>query len=169
MMIPLRDPILTFARVKGQNGYVRELRAILDFNSPFSVMLSRDGVSLGYAEAAFRARDWQKTHPSKVPYFLDFRGIERSILLEIAEVSLGELVARDVKTIVLELDLPRMVPIDLILGRSFLDNFKLTLDSERGYLSLVERASPKSGPLVRAVDAHETHPSQVMTPGERTR
>lgn len=136
MRFALKDPMLVFARVKGPNGSVRELRSVLDLNSPFCVILSKDGVNLGHIEAAFRPRDWQKSHPQKVPYMLDFRGIERSILVKLSEVSIGNLVARGVDAIVLELDLQRMFPFELILGRTFLNNFKLTFDGKRGFLSL---------------------------------
>ena len=137
MKFPLKEPMFVFARMKGPNGIVREVRSILDFNSPFCVILSKDGVTLGYPEAAMRPRDWPKSHPDKVPYLLDFRGIERTILVKLPEVSLGRLVARDVDAIVIELDLHRMLPIDLILGHSFLKNFKVTLDARKGFLSLV--------------------------------
>ena len=124
--------------MKGENGVVREVRAILDFNSPYCVMLSRDGLALGRSEAVLRPLDWQKTHPDKVPFILDFRGIERSILIKVPEISLGPLVARDVDAIVIDLDFQRLLPIDLILGRSFLANFRLVLDGAKGYLSLTE-------------------------------
>ncbi len=143
MKLLLADPMYVFARVKGPNGVVRELRAILDFNTPFCVMLSKDGVNLGYPEAALRPRDWEKSHPDRVPYIYDFRGIERSILVKLPEISLGRLTAKEVEAIVIELDLPRMLPVDLVLGRSFLTNFKLTLDWTKGYLTLAE-PSPRA-------------------------
>lgn len=136
MKFALKDPMLVYARVKGPNGKVRELSSILDFNSPYCVIFSKDAVSIGYPEAAVRPRDWQKTHPDRVPYVLDIRGIERSVMVTLSEVSLGRLVARNVSTIVLELDIPRMLPFDLILGRTFLKNFKLTLNVKAGSLSL---------------------------------
>ena len=136
MRFALKEPMLVFARAKGPNGVVQELRALLDFNSPYCVMLSKDGLKLGYMEAAIRPRDWEKTHPDKVPYVLDFRGIERSVLVKLPEISIGKLVAKDVETIVIELDIPRMLPLDLILGRPFLRNFRLTFDARKGYLSL---------------------------------
>ncbi len=137
MKLALKDPMVVFARAKGQNGAVREVRSVLDFNSPYCVIFSKDALRLGYPEAAMRPRDWQKTHPDKVPYVLDFRGIERTILVSLAEVSLGSLVATNVDAIVIESDLGRMLPVDLILGRSFLNSFKLTVDARKGYLSLV--------------------------------
>jgi len=136
MRFPLKDPMLVYARVRGPNGKVREFGSVLDFNSPYCVIPPRHAVNLGCIEAAFRPRDWQKSHPTKVPYVVDLRGIERSILLKVPEVSIGELVAKDVGTVVLELEVPRMLPFDLVLGRTFLDNFKLALDAKAGFLSL---------------------------------
>jgi hypothetical protein len=135
----LKDPMYVFARVSGRNGAVRELRSILDFNSPYCVLLSKDGLCLGYQEAALRPRDWQKSHPEKSPEVLNFRGLERTIQVDLAEVALGKLVAKDVGAVVLELDLYRLLPFEMILGRTFLDNFVLTLDAGRGYISLRER------------------------------
>lgn len=136
MKFPLKDPMLVYARVKGPNGKVRELSSVLDFNSPYCVIPPKHAVNLGFIEAAFRPRDWQKSHSSKVPYLLDLRGIERSILVDLPQVSIGELVAKDVGTVVLELETPRMLPFDLVLGRTFLDGFELTLNSKEGFLSL---------------------------------
>jgi hypothetical protein len=116
---------------------VRELSAVLDFNSPYCVFLvPRHAVNLGFVETAFRPRDWQKSHPGSVPYLLDLRGIERSILIRVPEVSLGKLVAKSIDAVVLELGVPRMLPFDLILGRSFLQDFRLTVDAKAGFLSL---------------------------------
>lgn len=146
MKFALKDPMTVFARAKGMNGAVRELKAVMDFNWPYCVISSKDGMALGYLEAALRARDWEKTHPDKVPYVQNFRGIERSILVNLPEVHLGNLVARDVGAIMLDMDLPLRVPIEMILGRSFLDNFKFTVDGRRGYISLSTQRSRRVKP-----------------------
>lgn len=138
MRFELKEPMTVFAKVKGPKGAVRELRAVLDFNIPFCIMFSRDLVKLGYPEAALRPKDWQRAHPMQVPYVLSFRGIERSILVKASEISVGNLTAKEVETIVIDLDLPRLVPVDLYLGRSFLNNFTLTVDGPAGFLSLVK-------------------------------
>ena len=139
MRIPLENPTFVFARVKGRNGAFRDLRAVLDFNAPYCLLFSKDGLSLGYTEAVLRPRDWQKNNPQLAPVVLNFRGLERSILLGLEEVSLGSLVARNVGAVVLELELYRLLPMEMILGRSFLDNFILTVDAGKGYISLRER------------------------------
>lgn len=136
MKFPLKDPMIVFARVKGLNGKVREFSSVLDFNSPYCVIPPKHAVNTGYVEAAFRPRDWQKSHPNNVPYLIDLRGIERSILVKLSEVSIGELVAKDVGAVILELETPRMLPVDMVLGRTFLERFELTLDAKKGFLSL---------------------------------
>jgi hypothetical protein len=137
MRFALKDPMLVFARVKGPNGRTRELRSVLDFNSPCCLIFPKDALRLGYPEAVIRPRDWQKTHPDRVVYFLDFRGIERTVLMKMSKISLGDLEATNVETGVYEVPLPHLLPFDLILGRSFLQNFKIRIDSEKGYISLV--------------------------------
>ena len=135
--------MFVFARLKGQNGVVRELRSVMDFNSPYCVIFSRDGLALGHLEAVLRPGDWRKVHPEKVPYMFGFRNLERAILLNISEVSLGRLVAKDVGAVILELDLPLRLPVEMILGRTFLDHFKMTYDATRGIVSL-DPARPKA-------------------------
>ena len=79
------------------------------------------------------------------PGILNFSRIERSIQVDLPEISLGNLVAKNVGAVILELDLYRLLPVELILGRSFLDNFILALDAGNGRLSLRERRpNPRS-------------------------
>lgn len=138
MRLPLKEPMILMSRVQGPGGAVtRELSSVLDPNFAYSVIFSRDAIDLGYPEAALRPKEFEKSHPERVPYILEFRGIERSVMVRLAKVSIGKLVARDVDALVTELDLARMMPVDLILGRTFLKNFKLTVDARKGYLSLV--------------------------------
>ncbi len=128
--------MLAISRVRGNNGTVRELSSIIDFNSEYCAIFSRDALALGYSEAAYRPKQWQKIHPDRAPYIVDFRGMERSVLLTLNEVSLGRMAARNVDAVIAELDLPRMVPFDLILGRTFLKHFKISIDTARGLLSI---------------------------------
>jgi hypothetical protein len=136
--------MILMSRVEGPDGVVtRELSTILDPNFAYSVIFSKDAIDLGYREAAFRPKEFEKTHPESVPWVLEFRGIERTVKVRLAKVSVGRLVARDVDALIMELDLARMIPVDLILGRTFLKNFKMTTDIKAGYLSLSE--SRKAG------------------------
>lgn len=136
MKLTLRDSMTFFSRVKGRNGVVRELGSILDFNSEYCMILSRDALALGYNEAGIRSKQWQKVHPDMARYVLDFRGIERGVLLTLNEVSLGTMVAKDVETVLVDLDLPRAAPFDLVLGRSFLKHFRFEFDIKKGTLTV---------------------------------
>lgn len=62
-----------------------------------------------------------------------------TILVDLKEVSVGNLAAKNVAAVVLEYDLPPMVPVDMILGQTFLKNFKLKVDSKSCTLSLSRR------------------------------
>ncbi len=136
MKFELREPMTVFAKLKGPKGAVRELRALMDFNTSFCQMFTKDALQLGFTEGVLRPRDWQRIHPTQVPYIFGFRGIERGILMKMPEISVGRLTARDVDAMVTDLDLPRLLPVELILGRSFLDNFRLTVDGPEGTISL---------------------------------
>ncbi|MDG7001455.1 MAG: hypothetical protein JRN15_20350 [Nitrososphaerota archaeon] len=136
MKLLLKDPMIVFARVKGKNGRVRELSALLDYNSHFSWMLRKDAVDVGYPEAINRPEDYEAVAARRTPHIISGRGLELGILVKIDEVSIGNLVAKNVDAITLKLDFPMMLPIDLILGRNFLENFTLTVNSKEGYLLL---------------------------------
>ena len=148
--------MILMSRVEGPDGMAtRELSAILDPNFAYSVIFSKDAIDLGYPEAAFRPKEFEKTHPERALWVHEFRGVGRSVMVKLAKVSIGKLVARDVDALLFEtqiqysvhesgrLVLARMIPVDLILGRTFLKNFKLTTDIKAGYMSL--SASGKAG------------------------
>lgn len=128
--------MILVSRVKGLNGNVRELGAILDFNSEYCAIFAKDGVALGYTDAAVPPKVWRKTHEDKVPFIVDFRGIERATIFTLAEISLGQFTAKNVETAIIELDIPTAAPFDLILGRSFLKNFRVEVDMKQGCLNL---------------------------------
>ena len=128
--------MILFARVKGKNGKVRELSTLLDFNSHYSWMLRKDGVDLGYPEVINRPEDYESVAMRRTPHVLSGRGLEQGILAQLNEVSIGILTVKNVEAIALKLDIPLMLPIDLILGRNFLNNFKLVVDPIAGSLTL---------------------------------
>ena len=136
MRFPLRYPMLVSTRIKGKNGRVRELSAVVDFNAPYCVVLAPDAVDLGYPEAANLHTSEMRIHPERVPWFTSMRGIDRGILVTLREVSLGSLTARDVDAAVLELEHPRFITFDMILGRTFLKDFRVAFDMKKGYLSV---------------------------------
>ena len=137
MRFALKDPMLVTIRVEGKFGAVRELSAVVDFNSPFCTVLSQDAIDLGYPEGGNKHNERERTHPEETPRFTSMRGIDRGIQLKLHKVSVGGLVARNVDSVVLELEHPRHITFDFVLGRSFLKHFKLTVDVNKGYLSLV--------------------------------
>ena len=65
------------------------------------------------------------------------RGIERGIKVTLRKVSVGRLVATDVDALVLEMQPTRLGTFEVILGVTFLKNFRLTVDMKNGYLSLL--------------------------------
>lgn len=136
MRFALKNPMVVSSRVKGPSGFVRELSSLIDFNSEYCVISAWDARALGYSEGASRPGDWRRSYPDRVSMLLDFRGIERGTLVTLDEVSVGALKAEKVDSVIVELEIPRAAPFDLILGRSFLKDFKLELDMKGGYLSL---------------------------------
>jgi hypothetical protein len=137
MKFDLKDPMLVSARVEGVGGAVRELSSVIDFNSHYCVILNQDAVDLGYPNAANKHPDEERLHPETVHRFTSMRGIDRGIEVKLRKISLGGLVARNVSAVVLELEHPRHIMFDFVLGRTFLKNFKLTVDVKKGYVSLV--------------------------------
>lgn len=131
--------MILFSRVRGINGSVRELSSIIDFNSEYSVISSGDAIALGFNEGSVQPKYWRKSHPDKVPYILDIRGIERANIFTLPEVSLGLVTATNVDVAIIELGIPRAAPFDMILGRSFLKNFKFSVDMIKGYMTLVQQ------------------------------
>lgn len=142
--------MLVTSRVLGRNGNVREVSSMIDFNSEYCAIFSKDAVALGYNEAAIPPKVWQKSHPDKVPLILDFRGIERATIIPLARVSLGGHAVNDVESAIMEMDLPIMVPFDMVLGRSFLKNFKVGLDMKKGYIDIEPQSQkPRKGPSAK--------------------
>lgn len=138
MKFVLKEPMLVSARVEGNKGTVRELSCVLDFNSPYCTILGVDAITLGFPHAANPPQDEERVRPGNVTRFTEMRGIERGIKVRLPKVSIGNLVARDVDAVVLELEHPRHITFDFVLGRTFLKNFKLTVDVGKGYLSIVQ-------------------------------
>lgn len=136
MKFKIKDPMLVMARIKGKTNRVREVTAILDFNNSMSWMIRLDAIHLGYSEAANRPEDYKTIADANVPEVLTIRSLELGIALNLAEVSIGDLSAKNVRAFILPVDIPRLIPVDLVLGRSFLNNFKMVFDPKAGYLTL---------------------------------
>jgi len=136
MIFKLKDPMILFARVRGKNGKIRELSTLLDFNAHYSWILRKDAVDLGYPQVINRPEDYESVAMQKTPHVLSGRGLEQGILAQLNEVSIGGITVKNVDAIALKLDIPLMLPIDLILGRNFLNNFKLNVDPAASTLAL---------------------------------
>ena len=136
LTFPVKDPMRVVCRIEGQNNHARELTASLDFNSTHCLMFAHDAIYLGYSDVANRAREWRGLFPEKAPYLISFRGVERAILIRLKQVSLGPLAAEDVTAVCLEAEPSLLLPYDVVLGRSFLDKFKVTYDGKTKSLSI---------------------------------
>ncbi|RJO60576.1 MAG: hypothetical protein C4542_08825 [Dehalococcoidia bacterium] len=135
MMISADKPIVFFVRVKGPKG-IREFRAVLDTGSTDCLVPLQDARALGYA-AYFEPTTKEGTGTTGISKTDIFETDE--IVLE--EVSVGGLVARDVKAMTYEL--PRWSGIEGVLGLSFLRHFNTRINFEEGYLD-IEPISEKS-------------------------
>ena len=136
MKFPLKDPMLVTARIEGQRGIVRELTSVFDFNSPYCTILGQDAIDIGYPKGANRPSDEERDHPEDTPRFCTVSGIQRGMKITLPKVSVGPLVAKNVEAVFLELEHPRFLTFDFRLGRTFLKNFKMTVDSKRRSLTL---------------------------------
>ena len=136
MTFPFKDPMLVVCRIEGSNNHARELTALLDFNATYTLMYAHDAIYLGYSDVANRAREWREIFPKKTPYILSFRGVERGIMVNLKRVSIGGLAAEDVTAVSLESEPSLLLPYDVVLGRSFLDKFKVTYDGRAKSLSI---------------------------------
>lgn len=128
-------PISLFIRIKGDKG-TRELRAILDTGSQYCVIPMIDAMQIGYNDAYFCPGDEPDVGTLTVTQGCMIEAKE--IVLE--EVSIGDLVTKEVKTFCYEL--PRPSGLEAVLGLSFLKHFKTTIDYNKGFLTL---EPPESG------------------------
>lgn len=128
--------MVVMARVEGKAGVVRELPAAIDFNYVYCTVLRQDALDLGYPQGANKHTDEQQLHPERTPWFASLRGIDRGIMVTFPSISVGPVVAKDVDAVILEMEHPRQVVVDMILGRSFLKHCKLSVDFRKGSLSL---------------------------------
>jgi predicted aspartyl protease len=122
------EPIVFFIRIKGPKG-IREFRAILDTGSTYCAIPLQDARELGY-DAYYD--DFSKT--GEATKGISKMGILETDELELEEVIVADLVARNVKA--LTWDLPKFTGIEAVLGMSFLCHFNTCLDFKQGYLTI---------------------------------
>jgi predicted aspartyl protease len=126
--IMAEEPIIFFVRVKGPQGE-REMRAVLDTGSVYSMIPVQDARQLGY-DAYF---DRMSMPDCGTPAVTKSDIIETDSI-ELEEVRVGNLVATNVKA--LTWDMPRLAGVEAILGLSFLKNFMTTLDYANNQLTI---------------------------------
>jgi predicted aspartyl protease len=126
MNISLSPVPSLFAKVNGRNG-TRELRAIVSPSSNYTVISLRDALQLGYSVI------WRSPASSAIAITLG--GIMRTAKLKLDEVSIGAgFMAKSVEA--LSYELPEPSGVDMILGKSFLKDFKLTFDYSKDTLCI---------------------------------
>lgn len=127
--LPLKTPITVFVQIVGLNGKVRELQAVLDTGSVYTLIYWKDAIQLGYG-AVYESG-------LGVAEGVGVRAITPAILIDVPlislkEVKVGGLTATNVEAVVY--NLPEMSGIDVLLGISFLKNFNITINYARGVL-----------------------------------
>ncbi len=123
--LPLKTPITIFVRVKGERGE-REFQAILSTGSTPAVISKIDAMQLGYDIIQ------DLTEEEEAINAVTSSGTIEGLEIPLKEVRLGDLVAKDVQAVVL--DMPTVGGVDMLLGTSFLKNFKTTLDYDKEIL-----------------------------------
>jgi hypothetical protein len=151
MRLRWREPFIVFCRVRGRRDLTRELSALIDPNYTYCCIRRQDAVDLGYLEAGLDPRDYEALRPDRVYHFIGTtpRGLDRAIVVSLAEVSLGRYSVREVEAAVLGLDLPTTAPVDMVLGLSFLRHFRVVIDPPSGYVSI----TPSRRPLPSRLEA----------------
>jgi predicted aspartyl protease len=130
MRIPISadKPIVFFARFKGPKG-IREFRVVLDTGSTDCLIPLQDARALGY-NAYFEP----VTREGKGTLGISKTDIFETDEVVLEEVSVGNLVARNVKAMAHEL--PRWSGIEGVLGISFLQHFNTHVNFKEGYLDI---------------------------------
>jgi predicted aspartyl protease len=122
------NPITFFVRISGPKGS-RELRAVLDTGSTYCTIPVVDARELGYD--AFYDPLANKGDGALA---LTQAGILDIASITLKDIKVAELSAADVPALAYEL--PRMSGVDMVLGLSFLQHFKITIDFHQGLLAI---------------------------------
>jgi len=133
--LPLSSPPLLLAKFTGPNGLKRELRTMVRPGAPYCVIDREDAYEMGFLQAVM---DYGPMHyelpPERIPWMATTTGIFEAPLFTLAEVSVGDLSAKNVGT--LAYDLPDVTRVDAILGETFLSNFTVVFDYRKQQLRL---------------------------------
>ncbi len=130
--LPLKTPITLFVRIVGEKA-TRELRAVLDTGSTYTLIPKKDAIQLGYTtlyDPLVPSLGGEGAHVVTGSYIIEVP------LITLKEIRVGGLTAENVKAVVW--DLPEPSGADVLLGTNFLQNFKTTLDYKKGTLTIEE-------------------------------
>jgi predicted aspartyl protease len=127
---------MLFCRLKGPNGAVREVPAIISPSFTYCTILRSDAARIGYPSVTSRPEDLRDAFPHDVLNIITSKGIEIGTFIKLSEISVGPLKAENVEAMVMRAEFPQMIPVAVFLGRSFLKNFKLEVDPKSGTFSL---------------------------------
>ena len=128
MEVPLSPLPVVFAKVRGKKG-LRELRAIISPASEYTVISNRDALQMGYDAFLARGAGALAITPG---------GIIKAAVVKIEEISVGDCSAKGVEALCYEL--PEPAAVDVILGKTFLENFSLVFDYGEKVLKMVPHA-----------------------------
>ena len=129
-------PLMVFCRLRGPNGAVREVPAIIAPSFHYCTILKNDAARIGYPSVTSRPEELRTTNPGEVLEIITSKGIEVGTLVKVSEITVGPLKAENVEAMVMKAEFPQMIPVAAFLGRSFLKNFKLEVDPKSGTFSL---------------------------------
>jgi predicted aspartyl protease len=115
-------------RVKGPNG-TREFRAVLDIGCTDCIVPLQDARALGY-NAFFEPF----TRTGEGTLAVSTTDLYETDEIVLQEVSIGNLVAKNVKALTREL--PRFSGLEGVLGVSFLSHFKVCVNYTEGYMEI---------------------------------
>ncbi len=120
-----------FVRLKGKNGYIIEYRAVLNPVSDYSVLPKVDAYKLGYTEAGYTEF---LTRPPNLVSFATGNGLFEGPLIKILEASVGPISLQRVDFIAF--DMNQQTGCDVVLGKSFLQSLRLSIDYRNKKFSL---------------------------------
>jgi predicted aspartyl protease len=109
--------------LKGKNGFTREYRAVLSPASDYSFLPKVDAFRLGYTETAYTE---VVTRPPNLISVATGTGLLEGVLVKMAEVSVGKITVSQVDF--LAFDINQQTSCDVVLGRSFLQTLKFSID-----------------------------------------
>lgn len=132
------DPVTCFVRIPGAAGKIREFLAAVSPSSTYCVMRRGDAARLGLASIHF--------HPlypgtGTVETVGSLEALAQHEVVDIPEMQLGSLRASHVATMLV--DLPELTSIDVVLGRTFFADKKVTIDYPRKLMTIRETRDPR--------------------------